>query len=496
MTQKAQKPRKSPPMTLQGGLVGIPTPRIHTPLNDLPSRGQEFIYFCEKIGYPLLEWQKFLSIHTMKIKPDGRYATTENVLVVSRQNGKSTYMALQIIWRMLHTDKLQVGTAHKLTTSSETFFKIFEIIESVPELAAQFAKKIESKGSQELRFQNGSRYLIRANNAASRGIASVDTIWMDEVREYKDEDVWAAMRYAQMSAQNPQTYILSSAGDQHSIILNKFRERALAAIAGNSDPNLAYFEWSAPEDITEINPEDPKFWDGLAQANPSLGHIIHPDNLRAVLNDDESIVRTEVLTQWVDTINPLISPQIWGKSADDKKTLDPDLPIYLGLDLTPDRRDGALVAAQRLPLEKDRFLCVLLHTWHNDVQLDAKAVANDVANYVRQYPTDGLLYSTLTSAAVAQQLRPVGIPLEAIDGAEYQTACDMFLSSVNSYRLVHTNQPELNKQALAAVKLPKGDGGFVIGRKASSANVAAAVAMAMCSYYLARPDLDDDIIVM
>jgi hypothetical protein len=37
------------------------------------------------------------------------------------------------------------------------------------------------------------------------------------------------MRYTMMAAQNPQVWIYSNAGDQHSVILNKLRERALAS---------------------------------------------------------------------------------------------------------------------------------------------------------------------------------------------------------------------------------------------------------------------------
>ena len=121
---------------------------------------------------------------------------------------------------------------------------------------------------------------------------------MDEVREYKDEEVWGSMRYSQMSAKNPQIWLLSSAGDQHSTILNKFKARAEAVIAGGTD-NLAWFEWSGIPD-TPIDPDNPKFWESIRMSNPSLGYTIHEDNIRSVLNDEESIVRTEILTNWVN----------------------------------------------------------------------------------------------------------------------------------------------------------------------------------------------------
>ncbi len=71
-------------------------------------------------------------------------------------------------------------------------------------LQENFSKKYESKGSQEIRFKNGARYLIRAGNSAARGIAGPDVIHIDELREFDTEDVWSSMRFTQMSNKNPQ----------------------------------------------------------------------------------------------------------------------------------------------------------------------------------------------------------------------------------------------------------------------------------------------------
>ena len=120
-------------------LGGVTTPRIHTPLNDLESKGEAFIKFCERIGQPLLPWQQWLAHHSLKVNPDGTWKHPIVGLVVARQNGKSTFMALQILWRVYELgEMLQVHTAHKLTTSSEIFYKVNAIIEQTPELAAQF----------------------------------------------------------------------------------------------------------------------------------------------------------------------------------------------------------------------------------------------------------------------------------------------------------------------------------------------------------------------
>ena len=105
---------------------GVPEPRIHTKLTDLPSHGEAMIKFCEEIGYELLPWQQWLAHHSLKYKPDGRWAHPVLVLLCARQQGKSTFMALQILFRIyVLKEKLQVHTAHKLTTSAELFYKIY-----------------------------------------------------------------------------------------------------------------------------------------------------------------------------------------------------------------------------------------------------------------------------------------------------------------------------------------------------------------------------------
>ena len=471
---------------------GVPEPRIHTKLNDLPSHGEAMIKFCEEIGFELLPWQQWLAHHSLKYKPDGRWAHPIVCLLVGRQNGKSTFMALNILFRIyVLKEKLQVHTAHKLTTSAELFYKIYGIIEQSPRLAAEFTKKLESKGFQELQFTEGRRYIVRANNSAGRGIAAPNCVHMDEVRDFKDDDVWSALRYTQMASPNPQTFIYTSAGDQHSIVLNRLRERAYAAIHGSSD-DIGWFEYSAPMDVKIDNSSD--FWLGISQANPSLGYTIHPDNIKAVLNDPESIIRTEVLTQWVDTINPVINASQWESCRVEGLRLNPESDTWLAIDLSPDRKQAALVASQRL--EGDRFQVILLQTWHNPSNLDDKSLANDLAEWVRKYPVQLVAYSARTASAVAARLAAAGIRTEPIDGLDYAQSCDELLGAISSQRLAHSGQDELTKHCLSAVKLPFGDGGWVMGRKVSNTVICGAVASAMATHYATKADSGVDIVIM
>jgi phage terminase large subunit-like protein len=472
------------------GLGGVQTPRIHSKLTDLPSKGQDMIDLATELGINLMEWQRFVCIHGHKVREDGRWAHSELGLIMARQQGKSTLMMLRILTGMfVWGEGLQLASAHRLTTSLETFRQIVGLIETHPKLEKEVKKIRWQHGAEEIELFGNRRFVVKAANNAARGLSKPETIHLDELREYKDEDAWSSMRYSMMAAKNPQVWVYSSAGDQHSVILNKLRERALVSATTN-DP-IGWFEWSAEPDAPILLPSGEINWSAFAQANPSLGITIHPDNLKAVINDPPDIVRTEVLAQWVDTINSAIDAQKWGLCQTDPIPLDPEKETWFGLDLSPDRKFGALVATQKLSGE--RFNLVLLHTWSNDYSINDLAVANDIAPYVRKYNVQTVAYSKRTAQAVASRLVPAGIPITDMDGAIYAESCDRWLGAINSHRLQHGGQDELTQQTLSAAKLPYGDGSWIIGRRASRVAVCAAVASALATYFATQQETEIDI---
>jgi hypothetical protein len=340
-----------------------------------------------------------------------------------------------------------------------------------------------SHGSEEIETLKGTRFIVKAGGSAARGVSRPETIHLDELREMHDMESFASLRYTLLAAKNPMVMAYTNAGDSHSIVLNMLRERGLAAASG-ADDDIGYFEWSAPTD--EVSLENAAF------ANPALGHTIHPDNIKAVFNDPADVVMTEVLCRWVQTISSVIGAAEWQNCQDEEAELDPEKLTWMAIDCSPDRRFAALVAAQKLGEEK--FIVKLLHTWENAIQLDDRAIANEAAPYLRKYPLEWLLYSRRTSGAVAARLQPAGIPIFDMDSA-YPQACDELLGAINSGRLRHKGQTDLTTQILSAVQLRRGDGGWVIGRRASQAAVCAAVAAALVTHFATRPETEIDILV-
>ena len=79
----------------EGSLVGSEVPRIWTrPLRELTpktSLGYSVIEFAEKFLFiELFPWQKWLLIHALELRPNGRLRFRNIIVLVARQNGKST----------------------------------------------------------------------------------------------------------------------------------------------------------------------------------------------------------------------------------------------------------------------------------------------------------------------------------------------------------------------------------------------------------------------
>src|SRR5260370_23746643 len=97
-------------------LLGRKQPRAWTPelrrLTRATSHGYAVCDFAETIGEPFLPWQRWLAIHAMELTPDGSYRFRVILVLVARQNGKSTFKRTVSLWRLYVTGaRLILGVA-------------------------------------------------------------------------------------------------------------------------------------------------------------------------------------------------------------------------------------------------------------------------------------------------------------------------------------------------------------------------------------------------
>jgi phage terminase large subunit-like protein len=472
--------------TAKAQLVGKTEPRLHTKYaDDLPSRGKELIDLAIKLGEPLMPWQELVAIESMRVKDDERWAFPQIGVLVARQQGKSHLMRLRILWGLLNGERLQILSAHKLAVSLEHFNQLLDLIEQHDWLMSQMKKIRRTNGQEEIQFLNNARFKVVANNAAGRGYAGAETIYLDELREHKDYGAWSAITKTQLAAKNPALFAFSNAGDATSTVLNEMRDRGLATIQGVTD-SLLWLEWSAPPN-TNISIES------AAWANPAMGRTVHVDNIKATFNEPEAVVRTEVMCQWVDTLQSPWSPNAWNQCADPDLVVEPGQQTYLAFDVTPRRNQASLVASQIID---GKIALGLVQTFDSDTALDDLTIANAVADWARAYDVTEIAYSKNTGQAVAARLASAGIMTTAIDGRAFAMACDQMLSAMEHHRLIHKDEVTFNKHVSACARIPFAEGGWLIGRRASNANVTGAVAAAMAISLASKPISEFDVIAI
>jgi hypothetical protein len=343
-------------------LLGSTTPRIWTPplvrgrrgpcgcgcaLTPATSLGFSATDFAEDVlGFDLIPWQRWLLIHALETRPDGRFRFRTVLVLVARQNGKTTIVEVKNLWKMfILRVPLIIGTAQNLDVSEESWDKAVEIVESIPELYAEVPRDggvVRVNGKKSLKLVHGSRWKVAAaSRKGGRGLSG-DDVNLDELREHHTWDSWAAVTKTTMARRKAQIWAFSNAGDDRSVVLNDLVEKGRATVDDpGEDASLGIFEWSAPDDCPI---DDPAMW---RLANPSLGYPqgISVEALRAALETDpEPIFRTECLCQRVPDLLPSKIPlTAWVKCADPRSQISGG--VVLSWEVAWDRGHAAIGAA-------------------------------------------------------------------------------------------------------------------------------------------------------
>lgn len=356
-------------------ILGSTTPRIWTPplvtgppgpcgcgcaLTPKTSLGFSAVDFAhDVVGIRLLPWQRWLMVHALELRPDGRFRFRTVLVLVSRQNGKTSVVEVKNLFKLFVLRvPLVIGTAQNLDISEESWDKAVEIVESVPELAAEVEHVDRTNGKKALRLTNGSRWKIAAaSRKGGRGLSG-DDVNLDELREHQNWDSWGAVTKTTMARANAQIWAFSNAGDDKSVVLNDLQAkgRAAAAKPETADPSLGLFEWSAPDDVRctcaergDGDPHEPdcplqdrRVW---AQANPSLGYTVTEEALESALSTDpEAIFLTECLCQRVPNLvdNRVISEELWLELADPRSQRPAD--VAFAIVVNPQRTHTSILA--------------------------------------------------------------------------------------------------------------------------------------------------------
>lgn len=372
-TKAAARPRARKAPAKSKTLLGSETPTVFTPplrkLTPATSQGFEAIQFAEEVlGLTLYPWQKWLLIHALELKPDGKFRFRTVVLLVARQNGKSRVLQILTLWRMfMDAAPLVIGTAQNLDIAEEQWQMAIDLAEANEDLSAEIEHIDRTNGKKAMRLkkdpENGipsRRYKVAAaNRKGGRGLSG-DLILLDELREHTNWDAWSAVTKTTMARSKPQIWTASNAGDASSVVLKSLRATCLRAIRekATKDATMGLFEWSATKWDPQGGKDKSGDWvnlptsdrDGWAMANPSLnwGDLTTESLASAWETDPDPVFRTECLCQWVTsaTVGPW-EVGLWESLTDKLSCREPGSGYYFGVDVSWDRNWAAISVAAR-----------------------------------------------------------------------------------------------------------------------------------------------------
>jgi hypothetical protein len=378
--------------------------------------------FLERLlHWNLLPWQKWLYYRALEKRRDGTgFRFRFLVILVARQNGKTTWGMGLGLWRLFMDKRgrpdpcwpaarLAVIAAQNLDYAETTLKEVVDHIRDQPLLAPELLNHKVTNGRH--RAILSYRRLWRAATANKKGARSlsVDFAWLDELRTHTNDDAWRAVAPTTTVRPCAQVVATSNAGEASSKKLLELRETNVRKITvgDTDDTQTGFFEWSVPD---EEDPRDDRLW---YLANPALGVLndfcladlrAHFENMEA---EDLSGFRTEHLCQWVDSLEPGIIPaQAWVDTVDKESAKADDRPWYACVDVSY-HRTRSYVAVAGLRADGKIHIEVLGPTPGNGKGTDW--VAPWVARYKDRFAGVCVQRSGAPASSLIDDLRAAGV---------------------------------------------------------------------------------------
>jgi phage terminase large subunit-like protein len=463
-------------------LMGASRPRLHTPFVGGNSRVNEIIELAEKIGMPLLDWQKLILGDMCAVDEDGMFIKKSSLFVCARQSGKSHMLRMRALAGLFCFDEQNILImSSQRQMASKSLEMIAQIIERNDFLLAKVkGGTIErcyrrTNGNERIILESGAEIKVVAATVDSARGLTADMVWIDELRDVGVEALDAS-KSTTLTRANSQRFYTSNAGHKLSAVLNNMRERSL-----NKPPaSVGFYEYSA-EDNCDI--WDRRAW---AMANPSLGTLISETAIEEIISTSTyAAAMTETLCKWVGTETSPWTPGSWESCADPTMIMAPGMYTMFAFDIEPHaKRHAALMAGCILP--DGRMGLSLVKTWESDRAIDEFKIAVDIKAYCDEWKPKLVMFDKYTGQAIADRLYHSGVQIEDCSGVLFYNACSVFKDCIDNKRLVHGDQPALN-EAMDNVAAKSNDSAWRIIRKKSSGSVAAPISAAMLALHLTKP---------
>jgi hypothetical protein len=415
-------------------------PRLATPRRR-PTYGHRAAAVSAVLGRPAMAWQRALFDVALEVDELGVLWYRTVVVVVPRQQGKSTALSAVMVERALAgLDRTIAYTAQDRGIAAERIVEQLYDRQLVRSRLRPYVKVRRTNGSERIMFTpNGSRIMVTAPTETAGHGLTLDLGLIDEAWSQRDMALPQAFLPAMVTRPEAQLWVVSTIGDGSDELLQFYQRAGVAAL---EDPasRVCYLEWSAdPED----DPDDPDVW---AACMPALGHTVTLDTIRA---QRDSLPAAEFERAYLcrrppaGALERVIPEPVWAAAARPDVALGD--PVVFAVEVTWDRSAATIAACGTAA--GGRAVEVIDHRpgtgWLVDRVLEL---------YGRWRPGRIVVDTGGPAAPIYAELAARRVPVVDVTARDVATACGAFYDDVVNGRLYHRGDTELDAAVAGAAR--------------------------------------------
>ena len=315
----------------------------------------------------LLPWQEQIIRDVFGIVDENGHRQFRTAYVeIPKKNGKSELAAAVALY-LLYADNEPSAEVYGAAADRQQASIVFDVARQMVDMTPALVKrsKIMAAGKRIVNYANAGFYQVLSAEVGTKHGLNVSGLVLDELHAQPNRQLYDVLTKGSGDArEQPLYFLITTAGTDRESICYEVHMKAVDILADKKiDPSFYPVVYGLPDDAD---------WNDEANwymANPSLGHTIKIDRVRAAYQDalenpaEENVFRQLRLDQWVGSSVAWIPEHVYDKG---------DRPIdmeslkgrdcYAGLDLSSTSDITAFVMVFPPETEDENYI-VLPHFW-------------------------------------------------------------------------------------------------------------------------------------
>ena len=428
-----------------------------------------------RAGQPLelVPWQAWLIDQLYERRDDGLLRYKRSVVGLARKQGKSMLGSLIALYALIEGEegakevysaagdrqqaRIVFGEAKRQILASSALNGICKVYRDAIEVPA-----------------TGSVYRVLSSDAKLAQGYNASCVVFDELHVQPNDDLWDALTLGSGARRDPMIVAITTAGHDLNTICGRLYQYGQRVCDGTlEDEAFGFFWWEAPKDCDLL---DVGAW---RAANPNLDEgLLSMDDMNvSVRQTAEVAFRRYRLNQWFRVSESFLPAGAWEKCRNADLEIDPELPIYIGIDMALKHDSIAVVWVQ----PQDDVLVARSKIWFPDGDaIDVAAVENFIRELHMRYRVEVAAFDPAYFLRSAQVLADDGVPMVEFpqSAARMVPASGTLYEEIVNQRIAHDGDSTFADQVLSATPRAT-DTGWRLSKGRSKRKIDAAIALAM-----------------